>query len=585
MSVRSDIDADDAILDTIGLHIGDLMESIARRGALEKILRGWLARQGGPPENEDALKCLLIMAADLEIFTPSMSGRTAVDRHLSRIRPETPVERQAFEALGAAQFRLVRIVGREGPDDIRLTDLVTAESLRLLDSRIAPEADGLPTAMRLCPLESGRHVVISPLFALDEAMVATAMKFVRPGHPLGHRCAATLYRDVARRGFVPIPQLVVELDEAALIEAMRDLEDYWSPVEDLALRWINEGERVDLDLEARRLASADNLVDACGLFGQAGADAPEELKAAFERIAALQVETIVQRARAGVWGEADTLDVAAGAIEGHIAQGAMEVDARDLFERLRTRYEFSASAAPAGSASQAADLDRVIQRIRALRAKTVDRGCTEDESMAAAAKVAELLDRHDLTLDAVSLRGSDCGGVGIATGRKRRAPVDSCMPALAAFCDCRVWSEQDDDGALRHVLFGLKADVEAARYLHELIEATFDVESTAFRRGEIYLALRGGKRRMALNSFQVGLANGISDKLATLKAARQTSTSRSTGFDLVSVKHSVVDQEIDRLGLSFTARRAASRRYVHGEAYVAGKAMGDLFEPNATLAD
>ena len=582
-----DIDADYEILEAIGQHVDDMIERHAPNRVVHKTLRRWLMGHAELPEGEGAQVCLMTMAADLELFTPSASGRTAVDRLLNKTRPETPVERQALEALGAAQFRLVRIAGREGPDVVHLKDLVTGESLRLLDARISPAAAGLPTAMRLCPLASGRHVLISPPFALDEATVVAAMKFVRPGRPLGHRCAANLYRDVARHGFLPIPQHLVELDAAMLVEAIRDLEDHLTEVEHLALRWVGNGgaeETGDLVLEARHLASVDNLIDACGLYGQVGPDAPAGLKAAFERIADLQMETIAQRARAGVSGQADTLDTAAAAIANYVAQGAMKISARDLFQRLRTRWTHSASADPAGNATAATDLERVIQRIQALRAKTVDRGCTEDEAMAAAAKVAELLDRHDLTLDAVSVRGSDCQGVGVATGRKRRAPVDSCMQPLARFCDCRVWSEESDGGMLRYVFFGLKADVEAARFLHDLIEVTFETESTAFRHGEIYRTLRGGDRRVALNSFQVGLATGIAGKLAALKTARQGSAPKSTGFDLVAAKHAVVDEEIARLGLNFTTRATTARRFVHGGAYAAGKAAGALLEPNTVLA-
>ena len=41
-------------------------------------------------------------------------------------------------------------------------------------------------------------------------------------------------------------------------------------------------------------------------------------------------------------------------------------------------------------------LGKLKLRIQALRAKTIDNGCTEDEALSAAAKVAELLDRYDL---------------------------------------------------------------------------------------------------------------------------------------------------------------------------------------------
>lgn len=300
------------------------------------------------------------------------------------------------------------------------------------------------------------------------------------------------------------------------------MEENLSPVQHLAIRWI-EAVDADPDLvcEARALASADNLVDALGCFAQADwDDAPDGLRTAFEQIAALLVETIVGRARAGVHGAADMLDRVATEVAGHIAQGNMEAGARDLFDRLRQRSAFSGAKNPAGNASAEAEIDRVIQRIQGLRAKTADRGCTEAEAIAAAAKVSELLARHDLTLDEVSVRRSDCEGVSVATGRKRRAPVDSCAQSVAAFCDCRVWGEQRADGGLGFVFFGLKTDVEAAHFLHDLIEVTFDTESANFRRSAIYQSLRGGDRRSALNSFQIGLANGISGKLADLKAAK-----------------------------------------------------------------
>ena len=583
-----DIEADFAVREAIGAHIDAIIERLVPQSAIQKTLRKWLVGHADFPDDEDAQTCLFVMAADLEMVTPSMSGRTLVERYLRAQAPKTSEDQRALQAFSTAQFHLVRIVDRQGPHIVRMKDLVTGENLLLLDERISSEAAGLPTAMRLCPLESGRHILISPLFAIDEAMLEEAMTFVRHGRPLGtgHRCAASLYRNVARRGYQPMPQLIGELDEDMLFDFLRDVEENLSPIRLLALRWIEAGETAqELEFEARALATVDNLVDALGCFAQTDdLVAPEGLRTAFEQIAALQVETIVGRARAGVHGAAQMLDQVAAEIADHIAQGNMYVGARDLFDRLRQRSAFTGTQKPNANASAAtAEIDRVIQRIQALRARTADRGCTEAEAMAAAAKVSELLARHDLTLDEVSVRQSDCEGVSVATGRKRRAPVDTCTTSIAEFCGCRVWGEQRAGECLGFVFFGLRADVEAARFLHDLIEVTFHTESETFRRGTIYQALRGGDRRTALNSFQVGLASGICGKLNDLKTARQGSTCQSTGFDLVAVKHSVLDDEISRLGLHFTTRTATSRRYVHSDAYHAGKIAGAQFEPAAAL--
>ena len=65
----------------------------------------------------------------------------------------------------------------------------------------------------------------------------------------------------------------------------------------------------------------------------------------------------------------------------------------------------------------------------------------------------------------------------VETGRRRVGPVDDCVPAVAAFFDCRAWGEKSAAGTLRHVFFGLPADVAAARYLYELVERAFDTET------------------------------------------------------------------------------------------------------------
>ena len=60
-----------------------------------------------------------------------------------------------------------------------------------------------------------------------------------------------------------------------------------------------------------------------------------------------------------------------------------------------------------------AALDKLKLRIQALRAKTIDNGCTEDEALSAAAKVAELLDRYDLSLTDIDIRASALRTAGV----------------------------------------------------------------------------------------------------------------------------------------------------------------------------
>jgi len=86
-----------------------------------------------------------------------------------------------------------------------------------------------------------------------------------------------------------------------------------------------------------------------------------------------------------------------------------------------------------------------------------------------------------------------------------------------------------------------------------------------------------------VTSFQIGLADGIIAKLAKLKADRRAATAKSTGRDLMPIKTSILDEEMEKLGLAFTSRRSTRRKVVTA-AYTEGKSAGARFEVNAKIA-
>ena len=86
-----------------------------------------------------------------------------------------------------------------------------------------------------------------------------------------------------------------------------------------------------------------------------------------------------------------------------------------------------------------------------------------------------------------------CEGFGIDTGRRKHGAFDRCVPAIADFCDCRVWSETSPSGTLRFVFFGLSAHVEAAHYLYDLVTIAFETETATFKSGTIYSTMIGGR--------------------------------------------------------------------------------------------
>jgi uncharacterized protein DUF2786 len=230
-----------------------------------------------------------------------------------------------------------------------------------------------------------------------------------------------------------------------------------------------------------------------------------------------------------------------------------------------------------------AALDKLRMRIQALRAKTIDNGCTEGEALSAAAKVAELLDRYDLSLTDVEIREAPCERREFETHRKKRIPLDDCIGAVANFCDCRVWREKNQAGEARYVFFGLRSDIEVAHYLTELIDTAVRSELGRYKTTREYLQFRHKERHMANGSFALGMVASIADKLTAMKAERDK-VNYGTGRALVVLKAAIIDDELGKLGLRLRVQRGASRM-VSTTAFEAGSVAGASLDINPGIEE
>jgi hypothetical protein len=506
------------------------------------------------------------LALELALSIPSPMGITAFDRLAREMKARAPEDVAAAALLRRSRIRLARLSGRV------FEDLATGEIRMLLPTPFSDAAGNGVSLGLFAAIDEAHIAAARPLVALNNEALALARGFVRPGNlGLGNgvNCAEAVYRHIVRTGIAP--------GAAGGAPGGRKTKLPFRPEENrldaLAAAWA----RLGRDPNARELAQArgfaghDAVMDAVLSVSIARNGGAPELASAYTHIAAVLIETMALRAAHG--SGRGNLDTIAAAIDAGIARGSYPREGRALFDSLRERVRLSA----ARPSDDATDLDRLVQRIRALRAKTVEQGCTEQEALAAAEKVAELLDRYGLNLSELDLRKQSCEGIGIETDRKRRGPIDDCMATIAAFFDCRVWSETAEDATLRYVFFGLPADVQAAVYLHDLIALAFLSETAAFQAGAFYRSADSGHRRSATNSFQLGLARGINEKLRALRHARDAVGPGSSGRALVPIKDSMIDDEMERLGLTFH-RKSTSRKRVLPGAYNAGKEAGERFE-------
>ena len=373
------------------------------------------------------------MATIVAVFTPTGGGTTAIDRLARRRPPDTSAAATAQTALGRTQFRLLQIEGIESAGVARLRDMASGRTIRIDDEAMQVAFTGLQIAAWLAPLQSGRQVFVGAVTLLDGAGAEVAMSFVRPGraeliNPL--RCADAVYRHVLRHGTKRVPGL-----NEPLPGGDDDLAEAGDALDRLALQWAEPDHQRRLDdiQFVRAETSLECIVSMLASAANTRAHGLHGLSEAYTIMAQLQMEVLQRRAVVG--SGMLRLEAVATAIEQGIAAGELSSATRDILMAVRRRVGAEPRTRP--GAGGMAELDKLIGRIQALRAKTVEQGCTEQEAMTAAAKVAELLDRYGLSLSELDLRGQSCEGAAVETECKRAGPIDDCAPAMAAFFDCK----------------------------------------------------------------------------------------------------------------------------------------------------
>ena len=226
------------------------------------------------------------------------------------------------------------------------------------------------------------------------------------------------------------------------------------------------------------------------------------------------------------------------------------------------------------------ELTRVKLRIRTLTERTIERGCTEAEAMAAATMVGRLLERYALTMDEVDFRQQPCVQVLVPVGGMRRRPIDICVPSIARFCDCKVWLACLERQA-HYVFFGFDRDAQLAAYLFDVIGRAMRNEVAHFK--SCGASAAGTALRRASTSFQHGVAVRVGERLDALHAQREAAVTaqRPTGNALIIARHQVVEDAFRATKVRLRGQQALSLR--RNAAFRAGKAAGERVNLNRPI--
>jgi hypothetical protein len=151
----------------------------------------------------------------------------------------------------------------------------------------------------------------------------------------------------------------------------------------------------------------------------------------------------------------------------------------------------------------------------------------------------------------------------------------STLPGLGKLIDVRTSATAGFGvrvGEARYVFSSLRSAIEVAHCLTEVIDNAVRFELGRYKISAGYRRFRHQDRHMANSSFTVGMIASIAGKLKVMKKERDTANN-VTGRDLVVLKASVVDAELEKLNLKLrTVRRTT--RMVSPTAYEAGGAAG-----------
>ncbi len=194
--------------------------------------------------------------------------------------------------------------------------------------------------------------------------------------------------------------------------------------------------------------------------------------------------------------------------------------------------------------------DKIRQRIEALLSKTVDKGATEEEEMAAMAKAMELIAKYqiDMTKEKAQKQGAVIDKI-IFDLPLARFVAFALMNAIEVAADVKCFRR----GEGNFYAVGLEEDVRLAKWLY--INLTFfSIKSVNewWRHPDNYIPSEdttGAKRKRIKESFLIGFANRCYQRAREEKRKIEEKIASSSNA-LVVVKTDIINQFMSSNGIA-----------------------------------
>jgi len=213
---------------------------------------------------------------------------------------------------------------------------------------------------------------------------------------------------------------------------------------------------------------------------------------------------------------------------------------------------------------------KMLERVKALLAKTIANGCTEGEAMAALGKARELMSVYELSES--DLQPETEKAKILSTGRDDPYGIKwNLCYAVGKFARCKPWRCH-----VNGITFcGLDSDVAFATWLLDALQSFVLREIKSFR-AEL---LRNGKRapRIMSSSFMHGATGRIGERLLELTPAEPI------GTGLVLSRNALIDATMSAAGIELRKVRRSGGR-VNPHAFDAGEAAGNAASFNRPVS-
>ena len=201
-----------------------------------------------------------------------------------------------------------------------------------------------------------------------------------------------------------------------------------------------------------------------------------------------------------------------------------------------------------------ADRNSIIEKVKALLAKTAENGCTEEEKLIALAKLRAWIDTYEITHDELQLSREEKAirhDESEADARDTHKIKWQLCRGVERYCNVRIYRNSSKAGL---TFAGFKSDIDFATWL--LDHLSDFVHDALFEFLLDCLAPEGKERKEEIRGFVIGCTERVSARL--IEMCDQSKTERTTnGKALVVIKDQAIDDLLKAEGICLRSSRAA----------------------------